>query len=168
MRRYLERLKVRRLCAAGGNVALGPGLGASASVALMLNGKDKGKAGLYFTSSNVEGIEASVGVQADFMFSDIPLDKFNLQTLEGYTEGNQGGVGPLGGSSFKSYDGEYKGNWLTGKTFQKKKLLYHGYSYGLGVGPEDLSVSGSKYTSDTTFIGEVTNVIKAKDENKNK
>lgn len=98
------------------------------------------------------------------MFSDIPINKFNLQTLKGYSEGYQGGYGSGGGSSFKSYDGEYKENWLTGKTFQKKSQLYHGFSYGIGIGPEDVSASGSKFSGESKFLGEVTNNFKVKDE----
>jgi len=41
---------------------------------------------LYTTANNVEGFEASIGVQANFMFSDIGLSKFNLGTLEGYAD----------------------------------------------------------------------------------
>ncbi len=98
------------------------------------------------------------------MFSDIPINKFTLQTLEGYSEGYQGGYGLGGGSSFKSYDGEYNGNWLTGKTFQKKSQLYHGFSYGIGIGPEDVSASGSKFLGESKFLREVTNNFKVKDE----
>lgn len=148
----------------GGNIAGGAGVGLSASVALMLKGKDAGKAGLYVTSNNIEGFEASAGLQASFMFSDISLAKFDLSTLEGYAEGYQGGISLGGGSVFKSYDGEYKskGGWFSGKVFQKKSLLYHGYSYGIGVGPEDISASASRFSGDTTFLGEITNIIKPK------
>jgi hypothetical protein len=41
-------------------------------------------------------------------------------------------------------------------------LLYHGYSYGLGVGPEDVSALASAFSGDTKYIGEVTNIIKSK------
>lgn len=148
--------------ALGGNIAGGVGAGASASIALMLKGRDAGRAGLYFTTNNVEGFEASVGVQANFMFSDIGLNDFRLNTLEGYAEGYQGGASVVGASTFKSYKVEYKNNggWFSGKTIQKKSLLYHGYSYGLGVGPEDMSASGSRFSGETTFIGEATNIIK--------
>lgn len=148
----------------GGNISGGAGFGLSASVALMLKGPDAGKAGLYGTANNLEGFEASAGIQASFMFSDISLKEFRLNTLEGYAEGVQGGGGPVGVSMFKSYDGEYKskGGWFSGKTFQKKSLLYHGYSYGLGVGPEDVSASASAFSGDTKYLGEVTNIIKSK------
>ncbi|MDV7696742.1 hypothetical protein N6B72_07415 [Chryseobacterium soli] len=152
----------------GSNVAGGGGVGVSLSIGLMLKGKDAGRAGLYVTSNNVEGFEASVGIQANFMFSDINLNEFRLNTLEGYAEGYQGGASVVGGSFFKSYDGEYKKNkgWFSGKTFYKKSLLYHGYSYGLGVGLEDMTASGSKFSGDTKLLGEVTNIIKPKDEKK--
>ncbi|KQM56832.1 RHS repeat-associated core domain-containing protein [Chryseobacterium sp. Leaf201] len=148
----------------GGNISGGAGFGLSASVALMLKGPDAGKAGLYGTANNLEGFEASAGIQASLMFSDISLKEFRLNTLEGYAEGVQGGGGPVGVSMFKSYDGEYKskGGWFSGKTFQKKSLLYHGYSYGLGVGPEDVSASVSAFSGDTKYLGEVTNIIKSK------
>lgn len=126
----------------------------------MLKGNDAGNAGLYGTVNNVEGLEASVGLQASFMFSDISLSKFNLQTLKAIVK-YQGGYSIGGGSLFKSYDGEYKGNWIKGKTFQKKSLLYHGYS--LGVGPEDISVYGSRFSGETKFIGDITNRIKSND-----
>ena len=145
----------------GGNLAFDNGGGASISLGLMLRGKAKGKIGLYTAINSLKGIEASVGIDANFIFSDIPLNEFELRTLEGYTEGTQVGAGPMGESIFESYEGEYKGNWWTGKTFEKKRKVSHGYSYGLGVGPEDLSVSGSRFVGDTKFIGEITNLGKA-------
>ncbi|MFP3596601.1 RHS repeat domain-containing protein [Chryseobacterium sp. SIMBA_029] len=152
----------------GGNLALGKGYGAGVSVGLMMKGPDSGKAGVYATGNTLEGAEASVGVQVSFMFSDVPLSKFDLTTLEGYAEGRQAGVGLVGVSTFESYSGEYKYTWnyenyyIPKKTFVKDQLLYHGYTYGLGVGPEDVSASASTFSGDTSYLGEVTNLIKTK------
>ncbi|WP_089756440.1 DUF6443 domain-containing protein [Chryseobacterium soldanellicola] len=152
----------------GANLALGKGFGAGASVALMMKGIDQGKAGLYATGNSLEGAEASVGIQVSFMYSDISLSQFNLKTLEGYGEGAQLGVGPVGASKFESYSGEYKYTWnyenyyIPKRTFVKDQLLYHGYSYGLGVGPEDVSASSSTFTGDTKYLMELTNLIKPK------
>ncbi|CAI8705941.1 hypothetical protein [Chryseobacterium sp. IT-36CA2] len=83
-------------------------------------------------------------------------------------EGRQIGGGPVGASTFESYSGEYEYKWnyenyyIPKKTFVKDQLLYHGYSYGLGVGPEDVSASGSTFSGDTAYLGEMTNLIKPK------
>jgi len=146
----------------GFDVALGYGIGGSTSIALMMNGKDKGKAGLYWTSNSLEGIEASVNMQLSVMYSDIPKDEFRLNTLEGYGEGFQGGFSFIGGSKFESYSGEYQktGGFFSKSVSKKDRKLYHGESFGVGLGPEDLSVSGSIFSGDTKYMGEITNQIK--------
>ena len=146
----------------GFDVALGYGIGGSTSIALMMNGKDKGKAGLYWTSNSLEGIEASVNMQLSVMYSDIPKDEFRLNTLEGYGEGFQGGFSFIGGSKFESYSGEYQktGGFFSKSVSKKDRKLYHGESFGVGLGPEDLSVSDSIFSGDTKYMGEITNQIK--------
>ncbi|TDL99214.1 MAG: hypothetical protein C4K58_08020 [Flavobacteriaceae bacterium] len=83
----------------GGNLAFfNKGYGVSYSIALMLKGIDAGKVGSYSTSNNLKGLESSIGLQVSLMYSDVPLRDFNMNTLEGYAEGYQGGVSYFGAS----------------------------------------------------------------------
>lgn len=67
-----------------------------------------------------------------------------------------------GGAKFESYSGEYQktGGFFSKSVFKKDRKLYHGESFGVGLGPEDLSVSDSIFSGDTKYMGEITNQIK--------
>lgn len=129
------------------------------SVTFFLNGPDRGKAAAYATNNGVFGLEASASMEIAFLYSDIPISEFDRRTLIGYAEGVQFGMGNAGANKFESYEGEWIGGdgcagENTSGLFKKGRLLYHGYAFNLGIGPENFSpVSGSKYQGCSTYQG---------------